>query len=256
MYNCYIKKYGTHATIQDQSQNCTALCVVGILCRVPYFRGHPNIDVLISSIGSVAAALVRMKRSFHGIKTDLGLLADRRGAIPSIRVPLDIVRDPVPNPGWKLLLLSTHQVSSYKGMVEVLDYIASLSNHTHHIVPILVDENIHKRCLKLLYSDKTQRWNWHEKLKRTPVLYGCWHPYKYPRDQRVAPLSFAVCVLPLWPLRSGENSSVVPEAQSHGENYCRHPQRSAAFLAAVAAEVEQVRGCCRSQWDGDGSTEE
>ena len=24
-----------------------------------------------------------------------------------------------------------------------------------------------------------QQWNWHEKLKRTPVLYGCWHPYKY-----------------------------------------------------------------------------
>ena len=42
----------------------------------------------------------------------------------------------------------------------------------------LVDENIHKRCLKLLYSDRTQRWNWHEKLKRTPVLYGCWHHYK------------------------------------------------------------------------------
>ena len=38
---------------------------------------------------------------------------------------------------------------------------------------------IHKRWLKLLYSDRTQRWNWHEKLQRTPVLYGCWHPYKY-----------------------------------------------------------------------------
>ena len=23
-----------------------------------------------------------------------------------------------------------------------------------------------------------QRWNWHEKLKKTPVLYCCWHPYK------------------------------------------------------------------------------
>ena len=135
--------------------------------------------MLIGSIGSVAAALVRMKRSFHGIVTNLGLLADRPAAIRSIRAPLDIVRDPLPNPGWKPLLLSTHQVSSYKGLVEVLDYIASPSNHTHPIVPILVDENIHKRCLKLLYSDRMQRWNWHEKLKRTPVQYSCWHPYKY-----------------------------------------------------------------------------
>ena len=89
------------------------------------------------------------------------------------------MRDPLPNPGWKPLLLSTHQVSSYKGLVQVLDYIASVANHTQPIVPILVDENIHKICLKLLYSDRTQRWNWHEKLKRTPVLYGYWHPYKY-----------------------------------------------------------------------------
>ena len=135
--NCYIKQYGTHPTIQDQSQNCTALWSVEIPCRLLYFRGHPHIDVLIGSIGSVAAALVRMKRSFHRIVTDLGVLADRPAAIPSIRGPLDIVRDPLPNPGWKPLLLSTHQVSSYRGLVEVVDYIVSLSNHTHPIVPIV-----------------------------------------------------------------------------------------------------------------------
>ena len=98
--NCYSKQYGTHPTIHDQSQNCTALCVVEILCRLPYFRRHLTIDVLIGSMGSVVAALVRMKRSFHGILTDLGLLADRPPAIPSIRAPLDILQDPLPNPGW------------------------------------------------------------------------------------------------------------------------------------------------------------
>ena len=97
--NCYIKQYGTHPTIQDQSLKCTALCVVEIPCRLPYLRGHPNIDVLIGSIGSVAVVLERMKGSFYGIMTDLGLLADRPAAIPSIEAPLDIVRDPVPNPG-------------------------------------------------------------------------------------------------------------------------------------------------------------
>ena len=128
--NCYIKKYGTHATIQDESQNCTALCVVKILCRLPYFRGPPTIDVLMSSIGSVAAVLLRMRGSFRGIVTDLGLLVDGPAPSPSIRAPLDMVRDPVPNPGWKPLLLTTHQASSYKGLVEVLGYIASVSNHT------------------------------------------------------------------------------------------------------------------------------
>ena len=254
--NCYIKQYRTHPTIHDQSQNCTALCVVDIPCRLPYFRGHPNIDVLIGSIGSVAAGLVRMKRSFHGIVTDLGLPADRTAAIPSIRAPLDIVPDRVPSPGWKPLLLSTHQVSSYNGLVEVLDYIASLSNHTHPIVPILVDENIHKRCLKLLYCDTTQRCNWHETLKKTPVLYGCWHPYKHLVKnvwRRFHSLLVYSCFGCLGVVKNGR---VSPEAESPGKNYSWHPHVCAAFLAAVAAEVEQVTGCCRSRWEGDGLTEE
>ena len=64
--NCYIKQYGSHPTILDQSQNCTALCLLEILCRLPYFRGHPTIDVLIASIGSVAPALVRTNGAFVG----------------------------------------------------------------------------------------------------------------------------------------------------------------------------------------------
>ena len=34
--NCYIKQYGTHPTIKDQSRDCTALCVVEIPCGLPY----------------------------------------------------------------------------------------------------------------------------------------------------------------------------------------------------------------------------
>ena len=154
MDNCYIKQYGTHPTIRDQSANCRALCVVEIPCRLPYFIGHPTIHVLIGSIGNVAAALVRTKRSFRGLVRDLGLFVDRPSPIPSIRAQLDIVRDLVRTPGWRPLLLTTHQVSWYKGLIELLHYIASLSIHTHPIMPILLDENMHKRCLKLLYCDK------------------------------------------------------------------------------------------------------
>ena len=149
--NCYIKQYGTHPTIKDQSQNCTALCVVDIPCGLPYFRGHRTIDLLIGSINNVAAALVGRKRGFCGIVGDLGLFADRPSPIPSSRAPLDIVRDPVLNPGWKPLLLTKPQVSWYKGLIESLDYIALLLNHTHPIVTILVDENITKKCLNWLY---------------------------------------------------------------------------------------------------------
>ena len=179
MDNCYRKQYGMHPGIQDRSRNCAALCVLEMACRLPYFRGQPTIDVLIYSIGNVAAAQVRMKRSLGGIVTVLGLLADRPAQTTSFTPSLDIVRDQVPSSGWKAVLRTTHQVSLCKGLIELLDYSAWLSNHTHQIVPILVDENIYKRCLKLFYCDRTQRWNWHEKLKRTLILYGCWHAYKY-----------------------------------------------------------------------------
>ena len=183
----------THPTIQAQSQNCTALCAVGIPCRLPYFRGHPTKDVLIGSIGNVAAALVRMKSSSREIETDLGMLSNRRAPILSIRALLDIVRDPVPTAGWKPLLLTTHQVPSYKGPVKVLGYIASLWNHGHPIVPILIDEKIHKGCLKLLYCDQTHCWNWHQKLKRPPILYGRWHPYKAVRCPTLKQRSDSTC---------------------------------------------------------------
>ena len=97
--NCYIKQYGTHPMTQDQSQNCTALCIVMMPCSLPYFRGHPTINVLVGSIGNATAALLGMNRSFRRIVTDLGLLADKPAPIPSIRAPLAIVREAVPNPG-------------------------------------------------------------------------------------------------------------------------------------------------------------
>ena len=56
-----------------------------------------------------------------------------------------------------------------------MHYIASLSIRTHSIVLILVDENMPQ----VTVLEGAQRWIWHKKLKRTPILYGFWHPYKY-----------------------------------------------------------------------------
>ena len=60
IYNCYIKQYRTHSTTQDESQICTVPCVVEIPCGLPYFRGHPTIDVLIGNISNVAAAATEL----------------------------------------------------------------------------------------------------------------------------------------------------------------------------------------------------
>ena len=44
---------------------------------------------------------------------------------------------------------------------------------------MVVDENIQYRVLKLIYGQATTRFDVGLWLGDLPVLYGCWHPYKY-----------------------------------------------------------------------------
>ena len=98
---------------------------------------------------------------------------------PGCLSTVDRLREPTVVPVWRSLLFGRRLGRSNCGLIEILEYATSLSQHCKPIVCILCDQNIHNRCVKSLYSDRTQRWNWHETLKRTPLLYGCLHPYKY-----------------------------------------------------------------------------
>ena len=132
--NCYIRQYGFHPTVADQSQNCTAICVTEVPSRLPYFRGHLTLDTLIGGIQEGAFGLARMKRSFHGIVTDLRFLDDRPTTMHGIHASLDMFSHPTPSPGWKPLVLSTEQVGSHGGLIQLLDYGTTLSTHCHPIV--------------------------------------------------------------------------------------------------------------------------
>ena len=46
-------------------------------------------------------------------------------------------------------------------------------------MPLCVDENIHYRCLKLLYGERSQRYDFARWFQLCPPLYGVWHAYKY-----------------------------------------------------------------------------
>ena len=47
------------------------------------------------------------------------------------------------------------------------------------MLPLLVDENIHYRILKLLYAAMIQRWNMRAYLRYVPVFYTVWPAYKF-----------------------------------------------------------------------------
>ena len=46
------------------------------------------------------------------------------------------------------------------------------------VLPLLVDENIHYRILKLLHGAKTERWIMSAYMRHVPIVYGVWHAYR------------------------------------------------------------------------------
>ena len=57
--------------------------------------------------------------------------------------------------------------------------IHQLQRRTGLSVPLLVDENIHYRLLKLMYGTSTSAFDFKQWMCSLPLLYGVWHPYKY-----------------------------------------------------------------------------
>ena len=63
--------------------------------------------------------------------------------------------------------------------MNLLHFAKDIAQQTNRVLPLLVDENIHYRILKLLYGAKNQRWNMRAYLRYVPVIHGVWHAYKF-----------------------------------------------------------------------------
>ena len=60
-----------------------------------------------------------------------------------------------------------------------MHFAKDTARQTNRILPLFVDENIHYRIVKFLYSARNQRWNMRAYLRYVPVVYGVWHAYKF-----------------------------------------------------------------------------
>ena len=81
-------------------------------------------------------------------------------------------------PVWRLFALSKERVTGGVGLLNLLHIAKDGAQRTNRVLPLLVDENIHYRILKLLYGVKNQRWIMRAYLRYVPVVYGVWHAYK------------------------------------------------------------------------------
>ena len=99
----------------------------------------------------------------------------------NVRAPLDVRRDAttVQAPVWRPFAVSKEKVTGGVGLLNLLHLAKDVAQQTNRILPLLLDENIHCRILKLLYGAKNQQWNMRAYLRYVPVVYGVWHAYKF-----------------------------------------------------------------------------
>ena len=177
----YRAQYTTHPDESDRSQNCTAMAVLHLKQRPTYWAGHPAIEDLAAPKTTVARALQQRERRIPQTLRDMGY-AD--GCVPdtgNVRAPLDVRRDArtVQAPVWRPFALSKEKVTGGVGLLNLLHFANDVAQQTNRVLPLLVDENIHYRILKLLYGAKNQRWNVRGYWRYVPAVYGVWHAYKF-----------------------------------------------------------------------------
>ena len=179
--NWYRAQYTTHADKSDRSQNCTAMAVLQLKQRPTYWAGHPAIEDLAARITTVARALQQREESIPQTLRDMGYADGCAPDTGNVRAPLDVMRDArtVQALVWRPFALSKEKVTGGVGLLNLLHFAKDVAQQTNRVLPLLVDENIHYRILKLLYGAKNQRWNMREYLRYVPVVYGVWHAYKF-----------------------------------------------------------------------------
>lgn len=155
--------------------DCTPVSVLHTIRR-PEFVGYPDHIGLNrgrrSAVNAVMQYIPILQRVVQGLA---GMVMHPSG----IRVPLDLARTGVKSLRWTPLMVSPARVTTQNGLVDILRWCTTLPDHCGGCVPLCVDENIHYRVLRLLYSRGAQGYDFRTMLGRSPVLYGVWHAYKY-----------------------------------------------------------------------------
>ena len=82
-------------------------------------------------------------------------------------------------PVWRPFVLSKEKVTGGVGLLKLLHFTKDVAQKTNRVLPLLVDESIYYRILKLLYDAKNQRGSMRADLRYVPVVYGVWHAYKF-----------------------------------------------------------------------------
>ena len=150
------------------------MAVLWLQQRPTYYPGHSAIEYLAARITMVARALQQRERRIPQTLCDMGYAAGCVSDTRNLRAPLDVRTDrtDVQAPVWRSFALSKEKVTCGVGHLNLLQFAKDTAQHTNRVLPLLVDEKVHYKILKLLYGAKNQRWNMRAYLRYVLVVYG------------------------------------------------------------------------------------
>ena len=185
--NWCMLRWGTDPTNPEYTQNVTALAVLNLdtllerpittrSTTVPHYPGHPDLAYLIRHVEGAAALCTSSALRLHGRVDAINQLDP---VASDIRVPLDVRRNAVRSLRWRPLSLTEQTVSANLDLLGILESVRDLQRRTTRQLPLLVDENIHYRVLRLMYSTTFAAYDMRRYLADVPLVYGIWHAYKH-----------------------------------------------------------------------------
>ena len=96
-----------------------------------------------------------------------------------VRVPLDVPRNQPRGVKWRGLSLKNRVIGSEEGLLNIVRLLKDVAAHTRHSLPVVMDENIHYRLLKWMYSRGMAMYAVRDSLLPLVCIYGVWHAYKF-----------------------------------------------------------------------------
>ena len=185
--NLYWQRYSTDPGEVDLSQNVSAMATLILddvtqlrvatrRVRFPDFPGHWDLQDILANLDAVVTHLRLAHAEMQAGITRMNAITIQR---KHVRVPLDIQRPQRMRMIWRPWGLAQQQVGNTVDLLSLLLDVVDVQRHSQHVLPLLVDENIHYRILRLMHSASLSRWDVSHLLRDVPLVYGIWHAYKH-----------------------------------------------------------------------------
>ena len=156
--NLYWQRFGTDPIGSDLSQNVTAMAVLVLdemrpskmatrQVRFPAFTGHLDFPEVLSNIPQV---MVQLQQSLGAMQDSVNSLSLQELERTDIRVPLDVRRPRRTRMQWRPFNICEQQVGRNADLLVLLLDLLEVQDHSQQVLPVLCDENIHYRLLRLM----------------------------------------------------------------------------------------------------------